>query len=186
MVLILLGLSGLISILLNRKIVTLKQEVTLSFYWIGVLYGISQQLFLHLLQKFFGLPDWGLSICLSFCLLTSIAVLGFYDKIRLNRAVLSVLFALLGACCLVKSEAVFAFVLISVIILQSLIFTTNLKFKSENFRLIWWSNGLGFVLGTCLYYVVFSMWGFQVTITALAVSYIALTFLSVKNKNPAF
>jgi hypothetical protein len=63
-------------------------------------------------------------------------------------------------------------------------FTQKLYQQSDKFRWIWWTNGLGFVLGACLFYVVLSQAGLQKLFVLLSLSYALVALVTIKN--PAY
>jgi hypothetical protein len=158
-------------------------ELDSHFFSLGLLFGFSQQLLLLCLQKIIGRPEWGLAFTLAESLIISIVVL-FLPQKFFSKNVLILLFfgcALLGI--FTNDNLYFAGTTV-IVFLQSSMFTQKLYQQSDKFRWIWWTNGLGFVLGACLFYVVLSQAGLQKLFVLLSLSYALVALVTIKN--PAY
>jgi hypothetical protein len=161
---------------------TKKNTFDAGFFWIGFLFGILQEIFLLSMQKIIGRPDLGLTIALSVCLLISISVLRILKTSRLNEKLFAALFVILGCAGLMRNDFAYLAASFFMLILQSFIFTLKLNAAPDKFRWIWWTNGLGFVLGACFFYIGFSYLGMQKLFVVVAGSYVVLSVLLLKNK----
>lgn len=158
-------------------IAKMKNNKSLSFFFIGLLFGLLQQSLMHLLQKNIGRPDYGLGVTLILCLFISICTIYLStvkNKINYKLAFFALFFTLIAIA--IKNELSMVFGLVTIIFFQSLLFIKLIQQENNQIRWAWGTNGLGFVLGVCSYFLIFSLIGFTLTVGLMLLGYLMLFY----------